>query len=174
MQQHLIATASRPLDIPENVPRLYDLVRVKDERVKPAFYFALRNTLVAENLEQATRIGYGRTRYRIVTLKGELIEPSGTMSGGGKSCMRGRMGRNVATDTSGGQTSAEEISRMEGKMQQLSEECAQLRESKLKLEDSLAEITKSTREGNTNLQKWKMEIKVTAKSVSKRFLSIFD
>ena len=41
-------------------------------------------------------------------------------------------------------------------------------------EDSLAEITKSTREGNTNLQKWKMEIKVTAKSVSKRFLSIFD
>ena len=165
-QQHLIATANRPLEVPENVPRLYDLVRVKDERVKPAFYFALRNTLVAENLEQATRIGYGRTRYRIVTLKGELIEPSGTMSGGGKSCMRGRMGRNVATDTSGGETSAKDIARMEDKMQQLSEECARLRESKLKLEDALVEITKSTREGNTNLQKWKMEIKVSIRTES--------
>lgn len=55
------------------MPRLYDLIRVKDERVKPAFYFGLRNTLVADNLEQATRIGYGRVRYRIVTLKGNGI-----------------------------------------------------------------------------------------------------
>ena len=58
------------MDTPENVPRLYDLIRVKDERVKPAFYYGLRNTLVAENLEQATRIGYGKQRFRIVTLKG--------------------------------------------------------------------------------------------------------
>lgn len=68
----MIDVANRSLDVPENVPRLYDLIRVKDERVKPAFYFGLRNTLVANDLEQATRIGYGRTRYRIVTLKGAL------------------------------------------------------------------------------------------------------
>jgi chromosome segregation ATPase len=41
---------------PENVPRLYDLVKVKDEKVKTAFYFALRDTLVGKDLEQATRI----------------------------------------------------------------------------------------------------------------------
>lgn len=171
--------ANRPLDVPENVPRLYDLIRVKDERVKPAFYFGLRNTLVAENLEQATRIGYGRTRYRIVTLKGnfvlqpchrslwhfkffclgELIEPSGTMSGGGKSCQRGRMGRNVTTDTSGSEISAKEIAQMEQKLQQLNEECSQLRQRRQSLEDELVELTKLTREGTTNLQKWSMEIK---------------
>ena len=44
--------AEQPLQIPEGVPRLYDLIRVKDERVKPAFYYTLRNTLVADNLEQ--------------------------------------------------------------------------------------------------------------------------
>ena len=32
----------------------------------------------------ATRIAYGQMRHRVVTLKGELIEKSGTMSGGGR------------------------------------------------------------------------------------------
>ena len=41
----------------EDVPRLYDLVKPKDDKYRPAFYFALRNTLVASDLEQATRIG---------------------------------------------------------------------------------------------------------------------
>lgn len=63
--------ANRSVEYPENVPRLYDLIRVKDERVKPAFYHGVRETLVATDLDQATRIGYGRVRYRIITLKGE-------------------------------------------------------------------------------------------------------
>ena len=53
---------------------------MKDEAVKTCFYFALRNTLVAKDIDQATRIGYGKTRYRVVTLKGELIELSGETS----------------------------------------------------------------------------------------------
>lgn len=35
--------------------RLYDLVKVKDEKYRVAFYWALNETLVAENMEQATR-----------------------------------------------------------------------------------------------------------------------
>lgn len=62
---------------PENVPRLYDLVRVQDDRVKTAFYYALRDTLVANDLDQASRIAYGSRRYRVVTLKGDLIETTG-------------------------------------------------------------------------------------------------
>ena len=37
---------------PEDVPRLFDLVRVKDERMKLAFYAALGNTVVAKDLDQ--------------------------------------------------------------------------------------------------------------------------
>ena len=62
---------------PEGVPRLFDLVKVKDDGFLPVFYFALRDTLVADNLEQATRIAYGKTRHRVVTLAGQLIETSG-------------------------------------------------------------------------------------------------
>lgn len=71
--------------------RLFDLIQVADERMRPAFYFALHDTLVATNLEQASRIAYGATRYRVVTLAGELIEVAGTMSGGGKQVSRGKI-----------------------------------------------------------------------------------
>lgn len=50
---------------------------MQDERVRPAFYYATRDTLVATDLDQATRIAYGRVRHRVVTLKGELIETYG-------------------------------------------------------------------------------------------------
>ena len=80
---------SRPFRSPENVPRLFDLIRVADERVKPVFYYALQDTLVANNLDQAVRIAYGKTRYRVVTLTGDLIEIAGTMTGGGNQVFRG-------------------------------------------------------------------------------------
>ena len=53
------------------VPRLFDLVRVREERVKLAFYFALRDTIVADSLDQASRIAYGKDRRwgRVVTIK---------------------------------------------------------------------------------------------------------
>lgn len=35
---------------------MFDLIRVEDERVLPAFYFALRDTLVADDIDAATRI----------------------------------------------------------------------------------------------------------------------
>lgn len=62
---------------PETVPRLFDLVKTKEEKILPAFYFALRDTLVANDLDQATRIAYGKTRYRVVTLQGQLLDQSG-------------------------------------------------------------------------------------------------
>lgn len=63
---------------PDDSPRLFDMVRVNDDSVRPAFYFALRDTLVAQNLEQATRIAYQKDkRWRVVTLKGEIIEMAG-------------------------------------------------------------------------------------------------
>ncbi|XP_030555676.1 structural maintenance of chromosomes protein 4 [Drosophila novamexicana] len=90
---------SHRINTPENVPRLYDLVQVEDERVKTAFYMALHNTLVATDLEQGSRIAYGRERFRVVTLRGEIIEQAGTMSGGGNRPVRGKMGTQVRTKT---------------------------------------------------------------------------
>lgn len=83
---------SRPFKAPENVPRLFDLIKVADERIRPVFYYALQDTLVANDLDQAVRIAYGKTRYRVVTLTGGLIEIAGTMTGGGNQVFRGEFG----------------------------------------------------------------------------------
>ncbi|CAI2385581.1 unnamed protein product [Moneuplotes crassus] len=78
------ALMKREFQAPENSKRIFNLVHTKDE-YKEAFYFALKNTLVCPNLETATKLGYkGSQRYRVVSLEGELIELSGTLSGGGR------------------------------------------------------------------------------------------
>ncbi|KAF8707321.1 hypothetical protein AX14_013615 [Amanita brunnescens Koide BX004] len=80
-----------PIQTPENVPRLYDLIKPKDPRFASAFYKGVNNTLVANDMDQATRIAYGQRRWRVVTLAGQLIDTSGTMSGGGSQPARGGM-----------------------------------------------------------------------------------
>ena len=35
------------------------MVRYKDSRLKGAFYYALRDTLVADDLQQASKIAFG-------------------------------------------------------------------------------------------------------------------
>ena len=64
----------RPIETPEGAPRLFDLVKPKHERFLPAFYMAMRDTLVAKDLEQASRLAYGSgKRFRVVTLQGQLV-----------------------------------------------------------------------------------------------------
>lgn len=82
---------------PENAQRLVDLIQPEKPQYKAAFFFALGNTLVAKDLEQATRIGLqGKTRHRVVSLQGGLIDTSGTMSGGGGKVASGGMRASVS------------------------------------------------------------------------------
>ncbi|CAD5234403.1 unnamed protein product [Bursaphelenchus xylophilus] len=98
-QQNFWSKINAKPTTPEGVSRLFDLVQISDEDVKPAFYYALRETLVAENVDQAARISnFNGRRYRVVTLGGDLIETTGTLSGGGKTQRRGRMGKQAKVD----------------------------------------------------------------------------
>lgn len=51
-QADLLPKLKEKISTPEGVPRLFDLVRVQDERMKLAFFAALRNTVVAKDLDQ--------------------------------------------------------------------------------------------------------------------------
>ncbi|CBQ73532.1 related to SMC4-Stable Maintenance of Chromosomes [Sporisorium reilianum SRZ2] len=103
------AAALAPIDTPENVPRLFDLVKPREPRFAAAFYHQLRDTLVAKDLAHANRIAYGAKRWRVVTLDGQLIDKSGTMSGGGNKVSRGAMSSKFAAD----EVSPEQLQRME-------------------------------------------------------------
>ncbi|KAI6683699.1 hypothetical protein NL676_029612 [Syzygium grande] len=101
----------------EGVPLLFDLIKVQDERVKLAFYAMLGNTVVAENINQATGIAYGGSRKfrRVETLDGELTEKSGTMSGG-------------RSKPRGAPVSAEAIGNAENELLTLSDKLSNLRQ----------------------------------------------
>lgn len=60
---------------------------------------------MSTDLTQARRIAFGARRYRVVSLKGDVIEMVGTMSGGGRQQFRGKMGTSVKTKTSALDTS---------------------------------------------------------------------
>lgn len=147
---------------PENVPRLFDLVQVEDERVRTAFYMALHNTLVANDLEQGSRIAYGRERFRVVTLRGDIIEQAGTMSGGGNRPIRGKMGTQVRTKTAqaadssmGSQKDLEEMQQQAEEMQNRINYC---QEQQGRLEHEIQML-------QSNLQRSETEYKRLAVSV---------
>ncbi|GAV58095.1 SMC_N domain-containing protein/SMC_hinge domain-containing protein [Cephalotus follicularis] len=96
-QVDLLQKLKENVSTPEGVPRLSDLIKVQDERMKLAFYAAMGNTVVAKDLDQATRIAYGGNKEfrRVVTLDGALFEKSGTMSGGGAKPRGGKMGTSI-------------------------------------------------------------------------------
>uniref|UniRef100_A0A2C9JPE8 SMC hinge domain-containing protein n=2 Tax=Biomphalaria glabrata TaxID=6526 RepID=A0A2C9JPE8_BIOGL len=146
---------------PENVPRLFDLIQVKDEIVKTCFYFALRDTLVATDINQATRIAYGKQRYRVVTLKGELIEMTGAMSGGGNTVCKGKMGSAAVSDVD-----PKDVAEMEKTLEQLNGESATLRQRKFKLEDTIAQQEKDLTILKHDLKKFTIELQGLKEQIS--------
>ncbi|XP_036202941.1 structural maintenance of chromosomes protein 4 isoform X2 [Myotis myotis] len=141
------------IQTPENTPRLFDLVKVKDEEIRQAFYFALRDTLVADNLDQATRVAYQKDRrWRVVTLQGQIIEQSGTMTGGGSKVMKGRMGSSVVD------VSEEEVNKMESQLQRDSQKAVQIQEQKVQLEEAVVKLKHSQREMRNTLEKFTASI----------------
>ncbi|CAN8017690.1 unnamed protein product [Ixodes persulcatus] len=151
-----ISYTTKKITTPENVPRLFDLVSVKEPSLLPAFYFALRDTLVAKDLEQATRIGLqGRTRHRVVTLQGELIDVSGTMSGGGGRVSRGKMGKALLDESVG----ADDLDALVQQLGAFESKCRQLQERKGILEDKAAALRKDVASSRLALQKFQVEVK---------------
>ena len=85
---------------PAGTPRLFDLIKPKEARFCPAFYKAVRNTLVANNLDEASSIAYAGKRavHQVVTLQGEIISMAGTMAGGGAKARSGGMKAQLAAE----------------------------------------------------------------------------
>lgn len=149
------------IDTPEGVPRLFDLVKSKDDKFRPAFFSVLQNTLVAKDLEQANRIAYGARRWRVVTLDGQLIDVSGTMSGGGTRVARGGMSSKLATETS-----KEQVSKLEVDRDELERDFQAFQARQRELETSLKELSDQIPQVETTIQKAGLEIESFKKNLA--------
>lgn len=150
----------RRMNTKKNFPasRLFDLIRYFDEdqddddarmqNIRMALYFALGDTLVCKDLDEGTRIAYhGRTvQYRVVTMKGEVINTTGTMSGGGNKVISGAMrldesGRGSnRTKKSSRLVTDEQVQACEKTVEELTSEIAKLRQQETNMQQQLQEL----------------------------------
>ncbi|KAL9018568.1 MAG: hypothetical protein Q9185_004170 [Variospora sp. 1 TL-2023] len=141
------------IETPENVPRLFDLVKSKNDIFRSAFFSVLQNTLVAKDLAQANRIAYGVRRWRVVTLDGQLIDVSGTMSGGGTRVARGGMSSRLVAETT-----KEQVSKLEVDRDGVEKEFDAFQEKQRELEAALKELTDESPKIEIEMQKTNLEI----------------
>ena len=141
------------LETPEGVPRLFDLVRSKDDKFRSAFYSVMQDTLVAKDLDQANRVAYGAKRWRVVTLDGQLIDKSGTMSGGGTRVAKGAMSSKLVSDTS-----KEQVTKLETEHEKQEQSFADYQRERQSLEADLKEKLDSMPRLETQIQKAMLEI----------------
>lgn len=141
------------VDTPENVPRLFDLVKPKLDLLRPAFFHVLQNTLVADNLDQAERIAYGAKRWRVVTLDGKLIDTAGTMSGGGSRVVKGKMSSKLASDVS-----RDQVSKLEQDRDTLEQTLTEFQQEQQQLESTLRSLNQQLPELDTKAQKIALEL----------------
>ncbi|KAG8710414.1 hypothetical protein FRC09_000152 [Ceratobasidium sp. 395] len=145
----------QPFQTPNNAPRLFDLITPKDPKFAPAFYMAMRDTLVANTLEDADRIAYsGPKRFRVVTLSGQLIDLSGTMSGGGTRVSRGGMSSKLAAD----QVSPEVIRKYEQDSEKADQDHGNALAEMRAYERRVEELKRRAPEVDTAVSKLQMDI----------------
>ncbi|KAL1836923.1 hypothetical protein VTJ49DRAFT_4500 [Mycothermus thermophilus] len=150
-----------PINTPENAPRLFDLIKPKDDKFRPAFYHALQDTLVAKDLAQANRIAYGARRWRVVTLAGELIDKSGTMSGGGSTVKKGLMSSKLASSTT-----KEQVSKLEADRDTLEQQFQEFQERQRDLEARIRSLKEQIPELDTKMQKIHLEIESSQRNLA--------
>ncbi|ORX37975.1 RecF/RecN/SMC N terminal domain-domain-containing protein [Kockovaella imperatae] len=150
------------IETPENVPRLFDLIKPKDPRFAPAFFKGVSNTLVAEDLAQAQRIGYGKKRWRVVTLAGQLIDPSGTMSGGGNKVSRGGMSSKFTAD----KVAPEVVARYEREFAAAEQELAAFQGGRKSAEAELNGFRRRLPEIEIAMEKIELDVQTATKRIA--------
>ncbi|EPS67536.1 condensin complex components subunit, partial [Genlisea aurea] len=164
-QTHHVPRMNAKVVTPENVPRLFDLIKVRDERMKLAFFATLVSTVVAKDIEQATRVAYGNGKefWRVVTLDGALFEKSGTMAGGGNKPRGGKMGTSIAAESVSGET-----------MANAEKELSDLVEKLIVLKKKLADAFKDYQDSEKAISSLEMELAKAEKEVDTMRLLLVD
>lgn len=119
-----------------------DLVQV-EPKYRPALEFVLGRTLVAADMDSATRIArHSGYRVRIVTLEGDQIHPGGSLTGGSVQ----RKGPNLLTRARELKELAQELDRLEQTKAEQAKRLALIRADREEAESQYAALDAGSRE----------------------------
>ena len=142
-----IKRAPSKLQLPKDkgvIDYAINLVDFDDEYID-AFFYAVGDTLVVEDIECAKKlIG----KYRMVTLQGELLEKSGSMTGG----TRQRRGLSF------GQNDDEELNKYKARLKEMEQKSGVLENKKMSLEEKLDDIRNKYSDSMSEYTKSKVEL----------------
>ncbi|CBZ26900.1 conserved hypothetical protein [Leishmania mexicana MHOM/GT/2001/U1103] len=169
VEREMGSRMAKPFQCPNpKARRLFDLIQPTNPKFRSVFYQAVRDTLVVETLAEARETAFGgsggrrdamttgapslstggaasQQRHRVVTVKGELVEPSGTITGGGAAPRGAKL--KAARSPQDKQSIKEELQRLQ---QDLRRELAQ---STQELEGNRERHEQAVRDCETALQK---------------------
>ena len=121
-----------------------NLVDFDDEYID-AFFYAVGDTIVVEDIECAKRlIG----KYRMVTLQGELLEKSGSMTGGTR----------LRTGLSFSQNDDDELNKFKERLKEMEQKLASLENKRSSLENKLEDVRSKYSDSMTEYTKTKGEL----------------
>lgn len=149
------------IDTPEGVPRLFDLIKPTDPIFSQAFYSVLQDTLVAKDLPGANRIAYGIKRWRVVTLDGQLIDKSGTMTGGGTTVSKGRMSSKLVAETS-----RDQVAKLESDRDTQERTYQEFQTQQRELQASLRELKEHIPEVEVMISKIELELESSSRHLA--------
>lgn len=116
-----------------------------DDKYLNAFYYAVGDTLVVEDLNCAKKL---MGKYRLVTLEGELLEKSGSMTGG-------------AVRKSGlkfSQNEDDELNKFKSKLKEMEKNLGELENKRISLEKKLEEVRTNYSNSMTEYNKANLEL----------------
>lgn len=122
-----------------------------DDKYLNAFYYAVGDTLVVENLDCAKKL---MGKFRVVTLDGEIIEKSGSMTGG-------------AVRKSGlkfSQNDDEELDKIKSKLKEMEKQAAELENKRISLEKKLEDVRTNYSNSMTEYNKANLELSSMVKN----------
>lgn len=116
-----------------------------DDAYIDAFYYAVGDTIVVEDIECAKKlIG----RYRMVTLQGELLEKSGSMTGGTR----------LRTGLSFSQNDDDELNNYKERLKEMEQKLGSLENKKNSLEQKLEDVRSKYSDSMSEFSKSKSEL----------------
>lgn len=116
------------------------------EKFRKVFNFVFGNTVIVKDLESAKSTGIGT--WRMTTLEGDLIEPTGAMTGG--------YTRKIEMSFSNTEELENEIKSLEKNIVELDGERQELELKKINLEEKLSKLESPVADGKTDIERIKI------------------
>lgn len=168
----LLDHANRKIDVPSGSNRLFDLVHADSEEARLAFYHALSDTLVCEDLETASALAFnGKKRWRVVTTSGALFESSGTISGGGNHKASGGMrvskqGKGTSFSNSNSNSQIQDVSALKADLERMNAELKIVREELSRTESHASQLRSSVMKLSRENESLRSSIESSAPAMS--------